>query len=89
MQAALFPVMLIVLWLVMVRPQQQQAKRRRELLSALQVGDEVIVAGAYGTVKDIDGDVISVEVAPGTVMRFARGAVNDRILPPETDSEPE
>ena len=71
--------MLVALWALMIRPQQQQARRRRELLQALQVGDEVIVAGAYGTIRSLGDDSVEVEVAPGTVIRYARAAVNDRL----------
>ena len=41
-----FLVMLVFLYLLLIRPQRQQAKRAQEMLQNLQIGDEVITAGA-------------------------------------------
>src|SRR3954454_7988885 len=76
-----------VMYTVMIRPQQRRAREHQALIAAVQVGEEVMTtAGIFGTVTGIDGDVISVEIAPGTVMRVARPAIGRRILP---DDEPE
>ena len=42
-------------------------------------------AGIFGTVTSIEGDVIGVEIAPGTVIRVARAAIGRRILPDEPE----
>jgi len=76
-----------VMYTVMIRPQQRRAREHQALIAAVQVGEEVMTtAGIFGTVTSIEGDVIGVEIAPGTVMRVARAAIGRRILP---DDEPE
>ena len=64
-----------------------------QMQNELDVGDEVITtAGIYGTITEIDDDyeIITLEVAPNTEMRFSRGAVAQRLLDDdEMDNEDE
>ena len=75
-----FPLILLVLmWLLLVRPQQQRLRRQRELIASLEVGDEVVTAGGVmGRIVALDGDQVHLEVSPGVVVRFVRIAVNAR-----------
>jgi preprotein translocase subunit YajC len=78
-----------VMYTVMIRPQQKRAREHQALIAAVEVGDEVMTtAGIFGTVVSIDGDIIGIEIAPGTVMRVARAAIGRRILPDDFE-EPE
>jgi preprotein translocase subunit YajC len=70
----------VVMYAAMIRPQQKRAREHQALISAVQVGDEVMTtAGIFGTVTAVEGDVISVEISPGTVMRVARAAIGRRL----------
>jgi preprotein translocase subunit YajC len=78
-----------VFYLFIIRPQRTQRQRQQRLLSALEVGDEVLtIAGMYGTITDIDDDTdtVTVELAPGTRVRMLRRAVSQRLT--EHDDEP-
>ena len=80
MAQLLFPLILLAaMWFVMIRPQKERLRLQRELLASVASGDRVVVAGMIGTVRDVDGDEINVEIAPGTVVRFKLGAVNQRL----------
>src|SRR3954451_717787 len=69
----------VVFFFLIVRPQRRQMAARRALIAAVDVGDDVITAGGiYGTVLAIDGDVLSIEVAEGVVLRLAREAIARR-----------
>jgi len=73
-------VLLALMWVLLVRPQQQRVRRQQELISSLEVGDEVITAGGMvGRITAIEGEEIRLEVAPGVTMRFVRLAVNSRV----------
>ena len=73
-------VLLALMWVLLVRPQQQRVRRQRELIASLEVGDEVVTAGGVvGRVVELNGDEVRLEVAPGVTMRFVRLAVNSRI----------
>ena len=69
-----------VMYAAMIRPQQKRAREHQALVAAVQVGDEVMTtAGIFGTVTDVEGDVISIEISPGVVMRVARAAIGRRM----------
>jgi preprotein translocase subunit YajC len=76
----LLALFLFVMYAVMIRPQQKRARDHQALIAATQVGDEVMTtAGIFGTVTGVEGDVVSIEIAPGTVMRVARAAIGRRM----------
>ena len=71
----------VLIWALVILPQQRQVKHHKAVVGRLQVGDEVMTtAGLYGTIADLDEEVVSLEVAPGTVLRIARGAVGRRLI---------
>jgi preprotein translocase subunit YajC len=67
----------------------QNKKRQRTaaaLAAALAPGVTVMTAGGmYGTVRSIEGDVVMLEVAPGTTLKMARGAIGRIIESPIVD----
>jgi preprotein translocase subunit YajC len=78
----LFPLVLMggVFYFLLIRPQQRRSRQQRELLSAVDVGDEVLtIGGMYGTVRAIHDDELTLEVAPGVEIRFLRTAIARRI----------
>ena len=75
-------ILVAAFYFLIVRPQRRNAMIRRQLLNAVEVGDEIVTTGGvYGTVVSIDDDTLEVEIAPGVVVKIARGAVGARITP--------
>ncbi|MBV8297418.1 MAG: preprotein translocase subunit YajC [Acidimicrobiia bacterium] len=69
-----------VMYAAMIRPQQKRAREHQALMAAVEVGDEVMTtAGIFGRVTAVEGDVISIEISPGVVMRVARAAIGRRM----------
>ena len=83
MVIAIYLVILVAaFYLLIVRPQRRQSMVRRQLLAAVEVGDEIVTSGGvYGTVLAIDDETLDVEIAEGVVVKVARGAVAARIGP--------
>lgn len=84
---SLLPLIVIALlfYLLLIRPQRNRQRQTQNLLSKMTSGDRVLTSsGLYGTVVDLDGDSVLLEVSPGVEMRFVKGAVQ-RILAPEED----
>ncbi|MDP9386531.1 MAG: preprotein translocase subunit YajC [Actinomycetota bacterium] len=81
MAQLLFPLIVLgLMWVLLIRPQQQRVRRQQELVASLAVGDEVITAGGIlGRIVSLDEDEVHLEVAPRVVMRFVRVAVNARL----------
>ncbi len=74
----LLPLLLIpVLYLVMIRPQQKRQKQWQEMLGSIKAGDKVTTAGGIrGTIISIKDDVIIISVAPdGIKMEVAKNAI--------------
>lgn len=72
-------------WLLFILPQQRRIRAHQAVVARLQVGDEVMTtSGMYGTITALDDETASLEIAPGTTVRFARGAVA-RLLGEEQD----
>jgi preprotein translocase subunit YajC len=72
----IFPLMFAALYFFMIRPQQRRAKAQREMQKKVDVGDEILTnSGIYGIITAMDDDDLWLEVAEGTEIRFARGAV--------------
>jgi preprotein translocase subunit YajC len=74
----LLPLLLIpVLYLVMIRPQQKRQKQWQQMLGSIKAGDKVTTAGGIrGTIISIKDDVIIVKVAPdGIRMEIAKNAI--------------
>ncbi len=71
-----FALILLVMYVMMIRPQQRRAREHRNLLSALKQGDRVVAAGGLvGTIRRIDDDTISLQVADNVVIKVERGSV--------------
>lgn len=70
----------LLIWGLFILPQQKRIKAHQALVSRLQVGDEVMTStGLYGTITDLDDEIAWLELAPGTVVRSARGAIARRL----------
>ena len=87
----LLAVTFLLMWVLFIFPQQRRLKAHQALVARLEVGDEVMTtSGLYGTITELEDDIVHVEVAAGTVVRLARGAVARRIgEEPEPEPEPE
>ena len=86
--ASLIPLalMFVVMYLLLIRPQQQRVRRQQALISSLEVGDEVVTAGGlFGRIVAMDDGTVSLEVAPGVTVRVVRPAISRRLA----DEEPE
>jgi preprotein translocase subunit YajC len=66
----------LLIWLIVVRPQRRRQTQQQQMVSELRVGDEVLTAGGiYGTISQLDDDLVTVEIAPNTEVRVARRAI--------------
>jgi preprotein translocase subunit YajC len=74
----LLPLLLIpVLYLVMIRPQQKRQKQWQSMLAEIKSGDRVTTAGGIrGTILSIKDDTIIIRVAPDNLkLEVAKTAI--------------
>lgn len=90
--ASLLPIaaFALIFWLLLVRPAQRRRKQIASMQAALHIGDSVMMSsGVYGVVTALDGDRVSLEVAPDVVITVARGAISEMDLPAAQHAEPD
>ena len=72
----MFLVIFVIFYVLMIRPQSKERKKREAMLSGLKKRDRcVTTAGIHGEVIEVDEKTVLLEVADGVRMRFDRGAV--------------
>ena len=77
-----------LLWLFVLRPQRRRSTEQLQMQDTLRVGDEVITAGGIrGFVRQLDEEVLKVEIAPEVVVRLDRRAVAAVVQ--EEDDDPD
>jgi preprotein translocase subunit YajC len=68
--------MFVLLYFLMIRPQMKRAKEQKQMVEALQKGDEVVTAGGVvGRITKLGDAYISLEIAPNTEINVQKSAV--------------
>lgn len=72
MMVAIFAIM----YFFMIRPQQKKQKEINKFRNSLEIGQSVITAGGiYGKVKELEDNVVVVEIASGVKIRVDRNSI--------------
>jgi preprotein translocase subunit YajC len=75
-QFAPFILIFVVMWFLLIRPQQKKAKEHRAMVAALKRGDRVVTnGGIYGQVSHVADDHLMVEIADGVKIKVVRDAI--------------
>ena len=68
--------MFVVMYFLMIRPQQKRQKELKTMMDALAKGDEVVTAGGFlGKVSKMGDSYLSLEVANGVELQVQRSAI--------------
>jgi preprotein translocase subunit YajC len=74
----------VVFYFLLIRPQQKRAREQRELLGALEKGNEVVTGGGLvGRISRLTDQYVTMEVAPNVEITVQRGSVT-QLLPKGT-----
>lgn len=72
-------ILFVIFYFLLIRPQQKRAKEHKQMLSAIQKGDNVITAGGlHGRVTSVNEDSITVEIADNVKVKISKDAVTGR-----------
>lgn len=81
-------VMMAAMWALLIVPQQRRTKAHRAMMSALDVGDEVLTsAGIYGTIAEFDGETVFLAVNDQHEIKITKASIAERVV--YADAEPE
>jgi preprotein translocase subunit YajC len=65
-----------IFYLLLIMPMRRRQKKHQDLLSKLTKGDRVITnGGIFGTVVEVEGDVLTLRIAENVKVQVARSAV--------------
>ena len=72
-----FVLIFVIMYFMVVRPQQKKGKDHQEMLNKLKKNDEVMTSGGiYGKVIDLKETVVTLEVAPNVRIRVHRPQIS-------------
>jgi preprotein translocase subunit YajC len=79
MQVAPFGLILVIMYFLIMRPQQKKAKDHADLIKNVRRGDTIVTTGGLiGKItKVVDEAELEVEIAPNVRVRVARGMIAD------------
>jgi preprotein translocase subunit YajC len=68
---------MVLFYFLMIRPQNQEKKKREEMLTGIQRGDKVLTRGGiYGTVADIREQVLVLKINENSKIEVERSYVD-------------
>ncbi len=80
-QLMMFPVLLVIFYFLLIRPQRQEQKAQEAMIAALQKGDRVVtISGLHGVVDEVRATEVVLEAAPGVKLTIDKVAVKRRIV---------
>ena len=68
-------VIMAILYFFMIRPNKKRMAEYQKMLDSMKIGNRVLAAGIYGTVKKINEKSFDVEIAKGVVVEINKNAV--------------
>ena len=85
MQLFLLPVLLVLMYFVMVVPNQRKQKKWQEMLGQLKNGDRVTTNGGIrGTIVSVKDDSVQLRIPPDNIkMEFVKSAIASVTTPDE------
>jgi len=83
----MFLLLFVIMYFLIIRPQQKKQKEHREMIQSLKKGDRVITSGGvHGRVTGMDDTTFTVEIADKVRVKINRGNVAAVVQP--TAKEP-
>ena len=68
--------LLVLMWVLMMRPQRKKEKEERLFREQMQKGDRVVFSGGiYGKVHSVDTHTVEVEVSNGVIMTVEKSMI--------------
>ena len=72
-----FGMMFLVIYFLMIRPQQKKMKEQQNMLGALKAGDQVVTtSGMWGKVAGIEDKVVMLEIADRVQVKMLKSQIS-------------
>ena len=71
-----FVFLIAIMYFVIIRPQQKEAKSREEMIKALKKGDKIVTNGGFiVTVHKVEEKFFSVKINDDTVVKIVKDSI--------------
>lgn len=68
----------VIFYVLLIRPQQQAAKKHKAKVEAVKKGDQVVTGGGLmGKVTKVDDTTVEIELAPGMKVKAVKSTLSD------------
>ncbi len=72
--------MFVLMYFLLIRPQQKRAKEHKKLLNELKKGDEIVTnGGVIGKVTSVDESFATLEIADGVIVKVQKQGINQKM----------
>lgn len=72
----MFGILFVVMYVVMIRPQQKRQKELKAKQESLKTGDKVItIGGMHASVNSVSEKTVSLRIADNTFVKYDRSAI--------------
>ena len=74
-----FVLIFVIMWFLIIRPQQRRVKTHQEMIKNVRRGDTVVTSGGLiaKVSKVVDDGELEAEIADGVRVRIVRGMIQD------------
>ncbi len=71
---------LVIMYFLVIRPQQKRQKEQGDLLANLKVGDEVVTSGGIiGRIKAVAEQFVTLEAGPSTTLKIQKSHISSAL----------
>lgn len=72
----MFVIIIILFWVMLIRPQRKAQKEQQARIASLQRGDKVVTnAGLHGFIEKVNDRTVSVKIAEGVIVELEKSAI--------------
>lgn len=72
----MFVVIIILFWVMLIRPQRKAQKEQQARIAALQRGDKIVTnAGLHGFIEKVNDRTVSLKIAEGVIVELEKSAI--------------
>ncbi|MCL2210924.1 MAG: preprotein translocase subunit YajC [Treponema sp.] len=83
-----FIVIILIFYLLIIRPQSKKRKDTEKMLGALKKGDKVVtIGGLYGTIQSVKETTVIMKVDDNVKLEFLRSAISNVVQPTAVKEE--
>jgi len=77
-----FILIIVIVYFLMIRPQNKKRKETEKMLAAIKKGDKVVtIGGLHGTIQTVKESTVIIKVDDNVKLEFLRSAISNVVLP--------